>query len=206
MKLPGDLCNNFNPHRCFSKIPAASFAGFDSHCLSALPTQLIREIAPNQFSNLNPNSLIGFSCSQIGYGTIHAAIFPVITPTQLDGFSSDACCFIDHNMHIMKGETLRAMTSSCVENLGYDAFQNITLEQFNLFPTDAIHTITSYNIVYGNASLWAHLTIDQLSQLGQPAWAGFAYIRQFQSLIMKHGKSLVDELTSEQLTDVFGTY
>lgn len=201
MKLPGDLCNNFHS-ACFTAIPAVSFAGFDSHCLSVLSYQMVDGITPDQFSNLNPSSMIGFSCHQL-YG-VRASVFPVVSPAQLDGLRSEACCFINHNMHLMKDETLAAMTSSCVENLSYDAFKNITLHQFNLISTDAIHTIQSSHIVYGNHSLWDHLTVDQLIQLGEPAWSGFAYARQFATLVMKHGKPLVNELTAEQIANVFG--
>lgn len=202
MKLPGDLCNNFNPHRCFKRIPAASFAGFDYHCLSALPSQLVREISAEQFAYLTPDSLIGFECHQL-IGELHANIFPIISPAQMNGFVGDACCFIDFRMHTLKDETIHAIDAHCLENAAYNAFQNITSQQFNQLPTDSLHAIDSYHIAYGNASLWQRLSVDQLINLGQSAWTGFSLKHELRNLIVQHGKPLINELTADQVADVF---
>ncbi len=203
MKLPGDLCNNFNPTKCFGEIPPASFAGFDSHCLSALTEPLVKAITPAQFAFLSPQSLIGFECYQLDF---KSEIFPIISPAQMSGFTSDACCFIDYRMHTMKDETLHAMEAHCVENLSYDAFQNITLSQFNQLTLDAIHAINYMQVAYGNTTMWMQLSLEQLFNLGSSAWDGLSLADLFDKLLFLHGKTLIDTLTAQQLSDVLSKY
>ncbi len=202
MKLPGDLCNNFNPRKCFGDIPPASFAGFDSHCISALTEDLVGEITAAQFAFLSPESLIGFECYQLG--KVRSEIFPIISPAQISGFASDGCCFIDYRMHTMKDETLHAMEAHCIQNLNYDAFQNITLPQFSQLTLDAIHGISYWKVIDGNATLWMHLSLDQLINLGAGAWEALADSNLFDKLLFLHGKILVDSLTAQQLSNIWG--
>ena len=187
-------CGGFEPE-CIRSLSSQALSAFTAKCVAKFPIHMIEMLSPSQFTAIQPPSLRGLSCDQVQ--SMQKSTVQVITPDMLSNLSR-ACCFLNSDrLPSLQDDTLKTITSSCMEEAGDSIFQNIGVRRFYLIPKRAYSGIRYDQAILMEKRVVDAFSLEDLLQtLSGSAMMGLlSDTSRCEELMIKWGMSLVRNLT-----------